>query len=97
MPTLDLAAVERAADALFAPDAPHGIPLALVVMQAGDVVFERYGEQPDTPFGPGGYEIAELAGALNTVQSSAADLAGSDQCDFLTRHECPSLSNRPKA
>ncbi|MGB8858259.1 MAG: serine hydrolase [Ilumatobacteraceae bacterium] len=53
MPTIDLAAVERTADALFAPDAPHGLSLALVVVQGGEVVFERYGHQPDTVFGPG--------------------------------------------
>ena len=53
MATIDLAAVEAATQSLFAPDAPHGTTLALVVMQAGDVVFERYGCQPDTVFGPG--------------------------------------------
>jgi CubicO group peptidase (beta-lactamase class C family) len=53
MPTCDLGEVEREADALFAADAPHGISLALVVMQAGEVVHERYGTQPDTVFGPG--------------------------------------------
>lgn len=52
MSAIDLAAVSSSADALFAPDSPHGVSLALVVMQAGDVVFERYGEQPATPFGP---------------------------------------------
>jgi CubicO group peptidase (beta-lactamase class C family) len=54
MPTLDLDAVRTTADALFAPDAVHGLSLALVVQQAGEVVFERYGTQPDTLFGPGG-------------------------------------------
>ena len=45
--------VTDAADALFAPDAPHGLSLALVVRHHGEVVFERYGTQPDTLFGPG--------------------------------------------
>ena len=54
MTAIDLDPVQQASDALFAPDAPHGISLALVVMQRGDVVFERYGVQPDTIFGPGG-------------------------------------------
>jgi CubicO group peptidase (beta-lactamase class C family) len=44
----------QVADELFASDAPHGISLALVVMRGGDVVFERYGTQPDTIFGSGG-------------------------------------------
>ena len=54
MSAIDLAAVERAVDALFAADAPHGVSLALVVMQSGEFVYERYGHQPDTIFGPGG-------------------------------------------
>ncbi|MBM3799706.1 MAG: serine hydrolase [Actinobacteria bacterium] len=32
----------------------HGASLALVVVHRGRVVHERYGVQPDTPFGPGG-------------------------------------------
>ena len=51
---IDLTAVDKAADALFAPDAEHGLTLALVVMQSGAVVAERYGSQPDTVFGAGG-------------------------------------------
>lgn len=52
MPSTDLGTVARVSDALFAPGAPHGISLALVVMRAGDMVYERYGEQPTTVFGP---------------------------------------------
>jgi CubicO group peptidase (beta-lactamase class C family) len=59
MATIDLAAVDAAAQSLFAPDAPHGVSLALVVMQSGQVVFERYGRQPDTVFGPGSPVAAE--------------------------------------
>ena len=39
---------------LFAPDAAHGVSLALVVQHRGEVVFEQYGTQPDTLFGAGG-------------------------------------------
>lgn len=49
----------RIADELFADDAAHGLSLALVVMQRGDVMFERYGVQPDTIFGPGGPVTAD--------------------------------------
>ena len=42
------------ADELFADAAPHGLSLALLLLQHGEVVFERYGQQPDTIFGPGG-------------------------------------------
>ncbi len=47
-------AVLDAADRLFDDAAPHGRTLALVVQRDGEVVFERYGTLPDTPFGPGG-------------------------------------------
>lgn len=50
---IDSDAIGAAADSLFAPNAPHGTSLALVVQVDGEVVFERYGTQPDTPFGPG--------------------------------------------
>jgi CubicO group peptidase (beta-lactamase class C family) len=57
MATIDLDAVAAAGEALFAPAVPHpdeSRSLALLVMQSGTVVFERYGSQPDTLFGPGG-------------------------------------------
>jgi CubicO group peptidase (beta-lactamase class C family) len=47
-------AVPEVADRLLADAAPHGRTLALVVRWRGEVVFERYGIQPDTAFGPGG-------------------------------------------
>lgn len=59
MTQIDLGEVETTADALFAADAAHGLSLALVVMQGGQVVFERYGQQPDTLFGPGGPVTAD--------------------------------------
>ncbi len=59
MPTLDRSAVGAVADTLFAPGAAHGLSLALVVMQGGEVMFERYGMQPDTVFGPGGPVTAD--------------------------------------
>jgi CubicO group peptidase (beta-lactamase class C family) len=42
------------ADELFSPDALHGLSLALLVVHRGEVIFERYGSQPDSIFGPGG-------------------------------------------
>jgi CubicO group peptidase (beta-lactamase class C family) len=57
MATIDLDVVRAATDALFAPSTPHPLDarsLAVVVMQSGEVVHERYGAQPDTLFGPGG-------------------------------------------
>jgi CubicO group peptidase (beta-lactamase class C family) len=49
----------QVADELFAVDAPHGISLALLVMHRGNVMFERYGVQPDSIFGAGGPVSAE--------------------------------------
>lgn len=49
-----VAAVAAVADELFTVDEREGLTLALVVQQHGEVVFERYGRQPDTAFGPGG-------------------------------------------
>ena len=50
-------AVLDASDALFAggvePPPGEGTSLALVVVHRGRIVHERYGRQPDTPFGPG--------------------------------------------
>ena len=59
MAQIDLSAVGRTADTLFAAGAPHGVSLAFVVQQSGEVVFERYGHQPDTAFGPGGPVTAD--------------------------------------
>ena len=44
---------------LFGSDAPHGTSLAAVVLHRGDLVYERYGTQPDTVFGAGGPVDAE--------------------------------------
>ena len=46
--------VDAVADQLFAEGAAHGRSLAFVVQHRGQVVFERYGSQPDTVFGAGG-------------------------------------------
>jgi CubicO group peptidase (beta-lactamase class C family) len=52
MPGAD--ALADAVDALVSRPPEHGTTLALVVVQGGEVVAERYGHQPDTIFGPGG-------------------------------------------
>lgn len=49
----DLPALHQVLDDLFADDAAHGVTLATVVLHDGSVIAERYGRQPDTPFGPG--------------------------------------------
>jgi len=54
LPTALPTRVTALTDELFAPGADHGTSLALVVRHRGQVVHERYGHQPDTPFGPGG-------------------------------------------
>lgn len=51
--------ISQVAEELFAADAPHGVSLALLVMHRGEMLFERYGMQPDTVFGPGGPVTAD--------------------------------------
>jgi CubicO group peptidase (beta-lactamase class C family) len=46
--------VEARIDDIFGRPPELGISLAMVVLQRGEVVAERYGTSPDTPFGPGG-------------------------------------------
>ena len=45
--------VQSRVDTIFERPAEQGVSLAMVVMHRGDVIAERYGTQPDTPFGPG--------------------------------------------
>lgn len=59
MSTIDLSAAGAASDELFDRHPDTGRTLALLVMQSGEVVFERYGTQPDTDFGPGGPVTAD--------------------------------------
>ncbi len=59
MAGIDLDTVHDVAEQLLAEDAPHGRTLALVVLQAGELAFERYGHQPDTVFGAGGPVTAD--------------------------------------
>jgi len=51
--------VTEISDELFAPRAPHGVSLALLVMRSGNVVVERYGVEPDSIFGRGGPVTAD--------------------------------------
>ena len=55
--TTDNPHVRACADALF--DDESRLTLALLVQHRGRVVFERYGMQPDTVFGPGGPVTAD--------------------------------------
>ncbi|MFZ4811017.1 MAG: serine hydrolase domain-containing protein [Ilumatobacteraceae bacterium] len=75
-------AVVAATDRLFAPGAPHGLSLALVVQHAGEVVHEQYGTQPDTPFGPGGAVDADTTliswSMAKSITQAAVGLAVGD-------------------
>ena len=77
--------VSNLADELFGSDAPHGVSLAMLVMHRGDVVFERYGVQPDSVFGPGGPITAE-----STLISWSMDLGA-----VLCRPVAPSCRHCP--
>lgn len=58
-PAVDLAALSRTAQTLFTDPDAGGTSLALVVDVGGEVVAERYGVQPATPFGPSAAVDAE--------------------------------------
>ncbi|MFP5487322.1 MAG: serine hydrolase domain-containing protein [Acidimicrobiia bacterium] len=49
MPTQD---VQERVDAIFERPADQGVSLAVAVMHRGELVAERYGTQPETPFAP---------------------------------------------
>jgi CubicO group peptidase (beta-lactamase class C family) len=74
--------VHEQAAALFSPGADHGLSLALVVQHRGEVVFERYGMQPDTIFGPGGPVSAETTlvswSMAKSITHSAVGIAVGD-------------------
>jgi CubicO group peptidase (beta-lactamase class C family) len=102
MSTIDLAAVERATDELFAPDAPHGVSLALVVMQAGEFVYERYGHQPDTVFGPGGPVTADTtlvswSMAKSITHAAVGILVGEGRLALDAPAPIPEWRGTPKA
>lgn len=84
--------VLASASDLFADDAPHGRSLALIVEHRGEVVVERYGTQPDTPFGPGGAVDAtttlvswSMAKSITHAAVGAAILAGLLDADTLAQ------------
>lgn len=45
--------VQERVDAIFDRPSEQGISLAVVVMHRGELIAERYGTEPDSPFGPG--------------------------------------------
>lgn len=100
--SIDLVAVDRAADALFAPDAAHGLSLALVVMQSGAVVAERYGVQPDTLFGPGGpvdrdTTLVSWSMAKSITHAAVGILVGEGRLQLNEPAPVPEWKGTPKA
>ncbi len=82
--------ISQVADELFASDAPHGVSLALVVMHRGDVVFERYGLQPDTIFAAGSPVSAETTLISWSMAKSITHAAvGILVSDGLLELSCP--------
>jgi CubicO group peptidase (beta-lactamase class C family) len=86
------ALVVSIADELFAEGAAHGLSLALVVQHRGEVVFERYGHQPDTLFGPGGPVAADSTLASWSMAKSITHAAvGIAVGDGLVHVDSPAL------
>ncbi|MFM7687447.1 MAG: serine hydrolase domain-containing protein [Actinomycetota bacterium] len=102
MSTIDLSAVHRAADELFDRDPADGHSLALVVMQAGEVVFERYGTQPETAFGPGGPVTADTtliswSMAKSITHAAVGLLVGDGLLDTAAPAPVPTWAGTAKA
>ncbi|MDO8363244.1 MAG: serine hydrolase [Actinomycetota bacterium] len=102
MPTFDLAALQRIADAMFAPDAAHGLSLALVVMQSGEVVFERYGTQPGNVFAAGGpvtpdTTLVSWSMAKSITHAAVGILAGEGRLQLHEPAPVPEWAGTPKA
>jgi len=100
--TIDLAAVRSASDELFDRDPETGHSLALLVMQGGNVVFERYGTQPDTAFGPGGAVTADStliswSMAKSITHAAVGILVGDGVLDLAAPAPVPSWAGTPKA
>jgi CubicO group peptidase (beta-lactamase class C family) len=99
---IDLAAVSGASDELFDRDPDAGRTLALVVMQSGEVVFERYGTQPDTAFGPGGAVTADTtliswSMAKSITHAAVGLLVGDGLLDPAAPAPVPSWAGTEKA
>jgi len=100
--TIDLGTVRRVGDELFDRDPATGHTLAMVVMQAGEVVFERYGTQPDTAFGPGGPVTADTtliswSMAKSITHAAVGVLVGDGRLDTAAPAAVPSWAGTPKA
>lgn len=101
MPQLDLSEVGSVADTLFADAAPHGVSLAFVVQQSGEVRYERYGHQPDTAFGPGGPVTAEStliswSMAKSMVHAAVGILVGEGRLHLDAPAPVPGWAGTPK-
>ena len=101
MSSIDLEAVRSAGDELFDRDPATGHTLALAVMQAGEVVFERYGTQPDTAFGPGGPVTADTtliswSMAKSITHAAVGVLVGNGLLDPAAPAAVPSWAGTPK-
>ena len=101
MPGIDLDVVTSVADTLFTDDAAHGRSLALVVMQSGEILFERYGTQPDTLFGPGGpvgpdTTLISWSMAKSITHAAVGILVGEGLLDPAAPAPVPSWKGTPK-
>lgn len=89
------------ADELFADDAPHGVSLALLVVQNGEIVFERYGSQPDSIFGAGGpvtehTTLVSWSMAKSITHAAVGVLVGDGRVELDRPAAVPSWRGTPK-
>jgi CubicO group peptidase (beta-lactamase class C family) len=96
-----LPALEPIVEDLFARPPDQGVSLALVVVQGGEVVAERYGTQPDTAFGPGGPVDADTpliswSTAKSMTHAAVGVLVGDGRLDPAAPAAVPAWRGTPK-
>jgi CubicO group peptidase (beta-lactamase class C family) len=91
-----------ALDALLGRPADEGITLAVVVLQGGSIVAERYGVQPDTAFGSGGpvgpdTTLISWSMAKSIVHAAVGLLVGDGRLDLDAPAAVPAWAGTDKS
>jgi len=98
---MDTERVDEILGELFADGAAHGRSLAVLATIGGEVVVERYGVQPDTPFGPGAAVTAEStliswSMAKSMTHAAVGILVGEGRLDLSAPAPVPSWAGTDK-
>ena len=94
--------VQQLVDAIFERPPESGVSLAMVVMSRGEIVAERYGVQPATPFGPESEVTVQTpliswSTAKSMVHAAVGVLVGEGRLDLDAPAAVPSWAGTDKA